>query len=194
VRDAQSQSKHFCQTLEKPLGSTKRKSKNHPQCKNSFDAGVAVSAQELTESNVHDGTQTGKLLPEVSLGKVYADGAYPGKASMDTIALRGGTPIIPVRYGTAIVQKSPSPGQELRNQLVREKRKAGGKKAWKKESGYHRRSLVETHMFRLKTIFGGWLKSRSFANQKIEARIMAKTMNRMTSLGMPLTETVLLNP
>ena len=35
-----------------------------------------------------------------------------------------------------------------------------GRKQWKKESGYHRRSLSETAMFRLKTIFGGKLKRR----------------------------------
>jgi hypothetical protein len=28
-----------------------------------------------------------------------------------------------------------------------------GRAAWKRESGYHRRSLAETTMFRLKTIF-----------------------------------------
>lgn len=152
-----------------------------------------VVAQELTESNVHDCTQMGKLLPEEKIGKVYADGAYPGKSSMDAIAIRGGTPVIPPRAGTCIV-RNPSPGEVLRNQLVRDKRKAGGKKAWKKNSGYHRRSLVETHMFRLKTILGGSLKSRSFANQKTEARIMAKTLNRMTALGMPRSEKILLNP
>ena len=152
-----------------------------------------VVAQELTESNVHDCTQMGKILPEERIGKVYADGAYPGKSSMDAIAIRGGTPVIPVRTGTCVV-RSPSPGQELRNQLIRDKRKLGGKKAWKRESGYHRRSLVETHMFRLKTILGGSLKSRCFANQKTEAKIMANVLNRMTALGMPRSEKVLLNP
>jgi len=35
-----------------------------------------------------------------------------------------------------------------------------GRKTWKHESGYHRRSLAETTMFRFKTIFGGKLRSR----------------------------------
>ncbi len=34
----------------------------------------------------------------------------------------------------------------------REIHRVGGKK-WKRESGYHRRSLAETKMFRLKVIF-----------------------------------------
>ncbi len=69
-------------------------------------------------------------------------------------------------------------------------RKAGGKTEWKwkKTSGYHRRSLVETHMMRLKSILGGNLRGRKLANQKTEARIMAKILNKMTSLGMPKTE------
>jgi hypothetical protein len=35
--------------------------------------------------------------------------------------------------------------------------------AWKKESGYHRRSLAETAVFRVKVIFGDRVLARSFA-------------------------------
>jgi hypothetical protein len=45
----------------------------------------------------------------------------------------------------------------------------GGLETWKKETNYHRRSLAETAMFRLKTIFGPKLHSRSFENQCSEA-------------------------
>lgn len=38
-----------------------------------------------------------------------------------------------------------------------------GRKKWKRESGYHRRSLAETTMFRVKCIFGGKLASRQVA-------------------------------
>ena len=86
-----------------------------------------------------------------------------------------------------MVRKNPWDGQKLRNQLIRDRQKIGGGKAWKKTSGYHRRSLVETHMFRLKTILGGSLKSRHFENQKTEAQIMANILNKMTALGMPDT-------
>ncbi len=37
-----------------------------------------------------------------------------------------------------------------------------GRTKWKRESDYHRRSLAETTMFRLKCIFGGKLSSRQF--------------------------------
>lgn len=43
-----------------------------------------------------------------------------------------------------------------------------GRKKWKRESGYHRRSLSETTMFRLKMIFGGKLRRRKFDAQAVE--------------------------
>jgi len=154
-----------------------------------------VIAMELTEANFHDSEAVPALMSGLeNLGKVYGDGAYPTKRSLDAITKAGGFAIIPPRSGTCIVKKNPSPGEEQRNRLVRERRKLGGKKAWKKISGYHRRSLVETHMFRLKTILGGSLRSRTIAHQKTEARIMVKILNGMTALGMPRTETILLNP
>jgi len=147
-----------------------------------------VVTVELTESNYHDSKAVPDLLKGLeNVGKVYGDGAYPTPASLDAIAKAGGFAVIPPRTGTSIVRKNPSPGEEQRNRLIRERRKAGGKKAWKKESGYHRRSLVETHMFRLKTILGGTLHSKKFENQRTEARLMAKVLNRMTNLGMPVS-------
>ena len=148
-----------------------------------------VVAMELTESNVHDADAVADLMEGLqNLGNVYGDGAYPLKQSLDAIALAGGQAVIPPRSGTCIVKKDPSPGQEQRNRLIRERRAAGGKKAWKKTSGYHRRSLVETHMFRLKKILGGELNSINITNQKTEATIMASILNKMTALGMPQTQ------
>lgn len=147
-----------------------------------------VVAMELTEAKVHDADAVVDLLKGLkNLGNVYGDGAYPLKQSLDAIAAAGGHAIIPPRAGTCIV-KNPSPGQEQRNRLIRELRTAGGKKAWKKTSGYHRRSLVETHMFRLKTILGGKLHSINVSNQNSEATIMANILNKMTALGMPKTQ------
>jgi IS5 family transposase len=148
-----------------------------------------VTAIELTEANIHDCTvMPSLLLKQKNIGKVYADGAYSFKEGFDAISKSGGTPSIPVRSGTTIVRKNPSPGQELRNELLQEIREAGGRIAWKKSSDHHRRSLVETHMFRLKAILGGTLRGRSFVNQKAEAKIMANILNKMAHLGMPKSE------
>ena len=55
---------------------------------------------------------------------------------------------------------------------------------------YHRRSLVETHISRLKGILGGALRGRKFETQITESKMMAKILNTITSLGMPESERV----
>ena len=55
----------------------------------------------------------------------------------------------------------------------------------KKEIGYHRRSLVETFMFRYKTIVGDRLSARKWQTQVAEVKIKLDVINRMTELGMP---------
>lgn len=151
-----------------------------------------VTAIELTVANIHDSKVMPALLSnQKNIGKVYADGAYPFKHCLDAIADVGGIPMIPIRSGTCLVNKKPSKGEELRNQLIIDIRKAGGKRMWKKTSGYHTRSLVETHMFRLKTILGASLRGRKLENQQTEARIMAKILNKMTQLGMPKSEAII---
>lgn len=61
---------------------------------------------------------------------------------------------------------------------------------WKQHSGYHRRSLAETAMFRLKTLFGGHLKNHRFDTHTTEAYARLAALNTMTRLGMPETVTV----
>ena len=60
-----------------------------------------------------------------------------------------------------------------------------GKAEWKKEIGYHRRSRVETLMFRYKTILGDRLATRRKWSQATEVAIKLDVLNRMTELGMP---------
>lgn len=78
-----------------------------------------------------------------------------------------------------------------RDENLRQVRKSTRKK-WKKTSGYHKRSLSEAAMFRFKTIFSPTLNSRTMANQKTEAMIMANALNKMTRLGMPDTHKVMI--
>jgi len=60
-----------------------------------------------------------------------------------------------------------------------------GRRQWKKESGYHRRSLVETGVMRLKTIFGDRLGARTIQGQECELLLRCAALNKMTVLGMP---------
>jgi hypothetical protein len=68
---------------------------------------------------------------------------------------------------------------------VLERIKVVGRQEWKQESGYHRRSLAETTMFRFKTIFGGTLRLRRFDNQAVELFLKCAALNRMIQLGKP---------
>ena len=67
---------------------------------------------------------------------------------------------MPPRYGARIWQHGNCKQDKLaRDENLRRIRK-GGRAQWKRESGYHRRSLAETAIFRLKTLFGAMLRAR----------------------------------
>ena len=52
----------------------------------------------------------------------------------------------------------------------------------------YQRSRIETQMGRWKAVIGHKLKARSFENQKTEAKIGVRVLNRMTALGRPKFE------
>jgi hypothetical protein len=60
-----------------------------------------------------------------------------------------------------------------------------GRRRWQKESGYTRRSLVETAVSRFKNVFGGTIRSRTMRSQVTEIRIACSILNTMSKLGMP---------
>lgn len=66
-----------------------------------------------------------------------------------------------------------------------------GRKNWKKQSGYHKRSLAETTMYRLKTIFSGIFLARLFENQGTEVLLRCFALNKMTQLEMPISYAVI---
>ena len=60
-----------------------------------------------------------------------------------------------------------------------------GRKKWKEEVGYHKRSRIESTMMQFKTIFGDKTSARRFESQASEVRVRCTALNRMMSLGMP---------
>ena len=60
-----------------------------------------------------------------------------------------------------------------------------GRMGWQRRSGYNRRSLVETAVYRYKTIIGRRLQARTLPKQRTEAKIGCNVLNRMTRCGMP---------
>jgi hypothetical protein len=59
---------------------------------------------------------------------------------------------------------------------------------WQEAVGYGRRSLGETAVSRHKAIIGRCLRARTLPGQKTEARVASSVLNRMTRLGMPVSQ------
>lgn len=60
-----------------------------------------------------------------------------------------------------------------------------GRALWKEKIEYHRRSRVETLMFRHKPVLGDRWSTRRGWTQATEVSIKLDALNRMTELGMP---------
>jgi len=146
-----------------------------------------IVASTLTNNDVHDSQELGKWLVQIDepIKPVSADGAYDIFECHQKILERGAEPVIPPRKDAIENIEDPQhPEITSRNQVVI-KLKEQGSKVLKQESGYHRRSLAETAMFRIKTLFGNQLKSRLFENQVVESFVRCLVLNRMTVLGLP---------
>ncbi len=143
----------------------------------------------LTENNVSDDAVVKDMLAQIeqTLLSCAADGAYDKRKVYD--ALNAHSPaveiLIPPRKNAHIWQHGNSKEERLkRDENLRYIRKHG-RPQWKEDSGYHIRSLAETTMFRLKTIFGDRLSARLLETQTSQALIRCLALNQMTHLGMP---------
>ncbi len=146
-----------------------------------------VQAAATTTNSISDGEMLPKLLEQVPqpVDQVSADGGYDRRTCYEAIAARGAKAAIPPRRGAKIWQHGNSKqGRLARDENLRRIRQVGRAK-WKRESSYHRRSLAETAVFRLKTIFGSVLRARTNAAQDTETKLRLSALNQMTALGMP---------
>jgi Transposase DDE domain len=122
---------------------------------------------------------------EGEIEQVSADGAYDTRTCHDAIQSRGAKAVIPPRKGAKIwVHGNTKAKRHQRDETLRQIRR-GGRKRWKQDARYHRRSLAETGMFRFKTTFGDRLSSRNFDNQATEMFIKCTALNRMITLCKP---------
>lgn len=149
-----------------------------------------IEAEVLTENSGHDADQVEPLLDEIEtpINSLAGDGAYDQWKVYQTLATKEIESIIPPRRNAKIKRHGNSNQPPLeRDEAIRGIRRIG-RKQWKKDVGYHRRSLAETAMYRLKCCFGPMLKNREFKNQRAEARLRCKILNRFTHLGLPQFE------
>lgn len=150
---------------------------------------------EVTGNDTADGEMLAPLLDQlpasVSVDQVSADGAYDKRVCYEALRERRIPHIaIPPQHNAKIWSHGNARApRHPRDDNLRGIR-AAGRKRWKEQIGYHRRSLAETAMFRLKTIFTDKVRSRIFGNQRTELLLRCRALNLMTSLGMPDTVVV----
>jgi IS5 family transposase len=148
-----------------------------------------IQAAMVTEAGVTDAEAAAPLLEQVQrpIVVVGGDGAYDQAEVYATVATRGAKPVIPPRKDAKIRVHGNTRGEpDPRDENLRAIRRQG-RRGWKRSSDYHRRSLAETAMGRIKGIFGERLWSRGWLQQASELGIRCRALNIMTRLGMPIS-------
>ena len=115
----------------------------------------------MTATEEGDASLVGSLLDQINapITTVTADGAYDGDPIYRAVAGRapGASVIIPPR-ATAVASEAAAAGTPTPRDRHIEMIAAKGRLGWQKAVGYGRRSLVETGMWRYKTIIGRTLR------------------------------------
>jgi IS5 family transposase len=146
-----------------------------------------IVAAVVTTNNVADSQVLEEMLEQVEdeIEQVSGDGSYDKRKCYEAIRKRQAKAAIPPQRNAKLWQHGNSQAERLiRDENLRRIRQVGRKK-WKQEIGYHRRSLAETQMFRVKTIFGDRVSARQFAGQATHVLVRCAALNTMTHLGMP---------
>jgi len=158
---------------------------------------LQIRSVQLTINNVSDSQVLGDLLNQIPLDEqidsVYTDGAYDTKQCRQVIADREAHAVIPPRKNARPWKDTKVHSRE-RNELLRTVKHLGriiwiGRIIWKKWSGYHRRSLVETKMHCIK-LLGDKLSARNFQSQVNEIHARVAVLNKFTELGRPHSRVV----
>jgi hypothetical protein len=151
------------------------------------EATSEIVAAMVTSNDWADSEILADLLNQVKdeVKQVSGDGGYDKRRCYAAIKKRRAKAAIPPQRNAKIWQHGNSKEERLnRDENLRRIRQVG-RKEWKKEVGYHRRSLAETQMMRLKTIFGERVSAREFEGQARQMLLRCAALNRMTQLGMP---------
>jgi hypothetical protein len=149
-----------------------------------------VSSAVVSTSNVMDFEVLGEIIDCAGEGvkKVIGDGIFDNFESYKICHEKKIRLLSPPRSNAAIAKDLPL-HLLLRNEHIKIIKDIG-KKRWKQESNYHKRSLVETAFSRLKRILGEKVYSKKFDTIANEVIVKLNVLNFMTHLGMPETVVV----
>ena len=149
------------------------------------------SKEPVDGSNIGDAPILPELLDQIGadqdIASVIADGACDARKRHEAIAARNAAAVIPPRKN-AKPWKPTSPGAVARNEALRAS-KYLGRAIWRRWSGYHRRSRVESKMNCIK-LLGQSLMARDFERQVAELQVRIAVLNGYSALGIPVTRPV----
>jgi len=151
-----------------------------------------ILAATLTPNSISDADQVEPLLEQIQrpVTAVAADGAYDRWGVYDVLQNPPNQdesikPIIPPQKNAKIKQHGNSKLPLLpRDEAIRSIRRIGRKK-WKEQNNYHRRSIAETAMARYKGINGVMLKARTEDRQQNEALLGCVLLNKFGAFAKP---------
>jgi len=122
--------------------------------------------------------------------QVSGDRAYDSGRCYEAILARGAVPTIPPRRKARLSgAKDPPPFRAVRDAVLRCIQKEG-RYHWRTSSGATRQSLAENAVSRFKALVGVQLAARKLENQRVEAQVKCRVLNRMGALGMPRSERI----
>ncbi|TAL71889.1 MAG: IS5 family transposase [Bacteroidetes bacterium] len=156
-----------------------------------------VLCQALTTNSVDDAAMVEPLFEKIPsriksrIKQTSADGAYDKQKVYQPLDRLKIKPLIPPRKGAKIIKHGNCRGKPHPRDVNLRYIRKHGKAKWKRMSRYHKRNKSETAMFRIKTIFSDKLQSRTIERQEVEVAITCKMLNRMTRMGMPITEKIM---
>jgi Transposase DDE domain len=139
---------------------------------------------KVTDEHVHDSKALPELVDEaiksnkkITIGKLFADGAYEGNDIFRYLGDNGILPCIKVRKNARVGWKK---GNFLRNLSVLAQRNDLQK--WKDSVSYGQRWIVETVFSAIKRMFGEYVYSVRLKNMIQEIMLKASLYNKMISI------------
>lgn len=151
---------------------------------------LLISGASLTKNSVDDAQVAAQMLTEKFAGQVknvLGDGAYDKTKVYKAARKIGANLIAPPAHNAKQQRILIDPAKLPRDNAIARIRMLGNdesaRKEWKKEVGYHKRSLAETTMYRFKSTFSGRLQHRKIENQDAEVVIKANILNKFARIG-----------
>jgi hypothetical protein len=148
-----------------------------------------IQAATLTDRLAHDDEVVDELLSQIDreVDHFSADGAYDKSPVYDKLAAHSPSAniVIPPAKNAVINFRA----HHMRNRNILEI-KESGRMAWQREHNYGQRNYSELGIQRYKRILGRAMYAREMSRQKQEFMIGCGVLNKMTSLGMPVSSKI----